>query len=46
MRITEEKVSASLRDMHISIEFKSHNYCTSSAVDKMDVSSLLSSVIM
>uniref|UniRef100_A0A2S2P2R3 Uncharacterized protein n=1 Tax=Schizaphis graminum TaxID=13262 RepID=A0A2S2P2R3_SCHGA len=36
MRITEEKVSASLRDMHISSEFKPHNYCVSSAVSEMD----------
>lgn len=37
MRITEEKVSASLRDMHISSEFKPHNYCVSSAVSEMDI---------
>lgn len=42
MRITEEKVSASLRDMHISSEFKPHNYCVSSAISEMDVSSCLS----
>lgn len=45
MRITEEKVSASLRDMHISSEFKPHNYCVSSAVSEMDVSSCLFSVM-
>jgi hypothetical protein len=38
MRITEEKVSASLRDMHISNEFKTHNYCVNSNVSDMDVS--------
>ncbi|XP_025425897.1 uncharacterized protein LOC112694592 [Sipha flava] len=36
MRITEEKVSASLRDMHISNEFKTHNYCVNSNVSDMD----------
>jgi len=38
MRITEEKVSASLRDMHISTEFIPHNYCTESSASDMDVS--------
>ncbi|XP_025205917.1 uncharacterized protein LOC112602174 [Melanaphis sacchari] len=37
MRITEEKVSASLRDMHISSEFKPHNYCVNSSVSEMDL---------
>lgn len=41
MRITEEKVSASLRDMHISNEFKTHNYCDNSYVNNMDVSNVL-----
>jgi len=36
MRITEEKVSASLRDMHISTEFIPHNYCTESSASDMD----------
>lgn len=38
MRITEEKVSASLRDMHISSKFTSHNYSVdlSSAMSEMD----------
>lgn len=38
MRITEEKVSASLRDMHISNEFKPHNCCFDNNVGSMDVS--------
>jgi len=45
MRITEEKVSASLRDMHISSEFKPHNCCVSSAISEMDVSNFLGSVM-
>jgi len=38
MRITEEKVSASLREMHISKEFKPHNCCFNNNVSNMDVS--------
>lgn len=40
MRITEEKVSASLRDMHISSEFKPHNYCLNTDISEMDVCNL------
>ncbi|XP_050441139.1 uncharacterized protein LOC126846066 isoform X2 [Adelges cooleyi] len=34
MRITEEKVSASLRDMHISNDFKLHNYSLGSNISE------------
>lgn len=37
MRITEEKVAASLRDMHISNEFKAQNYWFNSNPCEMDV---------
>lgn len=37
MRITEEKVSASLRDMHISSEFKSHNHCLDNNINDVEV---------
>ncbi|VVC38192.1 Hypothetical protein CINCED_3A009793 [Cinara cedri] len=36
MRITEEKVSASLRDMHISNVYKPHNYCLTMDTSEMD----------
>lgn len=40
MRITEEKVSASLRDMHISSEYKPHSYCLGNNANDMDVNEL------
>ncbi|XP_050521191.1 uncharacterized protein LOC126894313 [Daktulosphaira vitifoliae] len=36
MRITEEKVSASLRDMHISNNFEIHNYCLGNSISNID----------
>lgn len=36
MLITEEKVSASLRDMHISNEFTSHNHCFNNNISNID----------
>lgn len=46
MRITEEKVSASLRDMHISSEYKPHSYCIENNASDMDVNEFFSKDII